>query len=134
MTRHFDYFPSASESEGSSAPVVRRLLKPGNRTFLEVASMVVTWWIVAFLCYVTLCSFPVILQCLHISAQEFASHHHNSFHLDTEAMFLYSCLDSPSCRVNAILMGQTTWAVWVAIKKYRGHCHIHCHAQSPSSG
>ena len=23
---------------------------PGNRTFLEVASMVVTWWIVTFLC------------------------------------------------------------------------------------
>ena len=32
----------------SSAPVVSRWLGPGNRTFLEVASMVVTWWIVAF--------------------------------------------------------------------------------------
>ena len=26
-----------------------RWLSPGNRTFLEVASMVVTWWIVTFL-------------------------------------------------------------------------------------
>ena len=34
---------------GSAAPVVSRWLWPGNRTFLEVASMVATWWIVAFL-------------------------------------------------------------------------------------
>ena len=33
----------------SSAPVVSRWLGHGNRTFLEVASTVVTWWIVAFL-------------------------------------------------------------------------------------
>ena len=33
----------------SSVPVVSRWLIPGNRTFLEVASMGVTWWIVAFL-------------------------------------------------------------------------------------
>ena len=33
----------------SSAPVVSRWLWPGKRTFLEVVSMVVTWWIVAFL-------------------------------------------------------------------------------------
>ena len=26
--------------------MVSRRLRPGNRTFLEVASMVVTWWIV----------------------------------------------------------------------------------------
>ena len=34
---------------GSAVPVVSRWLWPGNRPFLEVASMVVTWWIVAFL-------------------------------------------------------------------------------------
>ena len=34
---------------GSSVQVVSRWLGPGNRTFLEVASMVVTWWIVVFL-------------------------------------------------------------------------------------
>ena len=39
----------ASESEGSSATVVSRWFWPGNRTFLEVNSMVVSWWIVAFL-------------------------------------------------------------------------------------
>ena len=39
----------ASTSEGSSALVVSRCLRSGNRTFLEVASMVVTWWIVRFL-------------------------------------------------------------------------------------
>ena len=33
----------------SSTPVVSRWLWPGNRSFLEVASMVVTWWIAAFL-------------------------------------------------------------------------------------
>ena len=36
---------------GSLAPVVSRWLGPGNRTFLEVASMVVTWSIVDFLRY-----------------------------------------------------------------------------------
>ena len=29
--------------------LVSRWLQPGNRTFLEVESMVVSWWIVAFL-------------------------------------------------------------------------------------
>ena len=38
-----------NESEGSSVPVVSRWLWPGNGTFLEVASVVVTWWRVAFL-------------------------------------------------------------------------------------
>ena len=46
MTWHFDYSPPASE--GSSVLMVSRWLWPGNLTFLEVASMVVTWWIVAF--------------------------------------------------------------------------------------
>ena len=36
------------KNEGSSLPVVSRWLWPGNR-FLEMASMVVTWWIVDFL-------------------------------------------------------------------------------------
>ena len=40
-------------SKGSSVPVVSRWLGPGNRTFLEVASIVVAWWIVAFLHSVT---------------------------------------------------------------------------------
>ena len=34
-----------NESFGSSAPVISRWLGPGNRTFLEVDSMVITWWI-----------------------------------------------------------------------------------------
>ena len=34
---------------GSSAPVVSRWLWHGNRSFLEVVSIVVSWWIVAFL-------------------------------------------------------------------------------------
>ena len=45
----------APASKGSSVLVVNRWLWPANNTFLEVASMVVTWWIVAFLysvCYV----------------------------------------------------------------------------------
>ena len=43
---------------GSSALVVSRWLGPGNRTFLEVASMVVTWWIVAF------CAVNLVMGCL----------------------------------------------------------------------
>ena len=42
-----------NQSVGSSVPVVSRWLWPRNRIFLEVASMVVTWWIVAFLRSVT---------------------------------------------------------------------------------
>ena len=38
-----------NQSVRSSAPVVSRWFWPGNRTFLELASMVVTRWIVAFL-------------------------------------------------------------------------------------
>ena len=53
MTRHFNYHPcwhsGNNQSVGSSVPVVSRWLGPESRTFLEVASMVVTWSIVAFL-------------------------------------------------------------------------------------
>ena len=37
-----------NQSVGSSVPVVSRWLGPGNRTFVEMASMVVTGWLVAF--------------------------------------------------------------------------------------
>ena len=44
-----DYYPHSSEgdnqNEGSSVPVVCRWVWPGNKTFLEVSSMVVTWWL-----------------------------------------------------------------------------------------
>ena len=43
ITKHFDYHPSTNWVIGS-VPVVSRWLWPGNKTFLEVASMVVTWW------------------------------------------------------------------------------------------
>ena len=49
MTLHFNHHPHDNRSIWSSVPVVSRWLWPGNRTFLDVASMVVTWWIVAFL-------------------------------------------------------------------------------------
>ena len=53
ITRHLNYRLSASEgdnkSEASSVPVVSRWLWPGNKIFLEVYSMVITWWIMAFL-------------------------------------------------------------------------------------
>ena len=39
-----------NQSVGLSVPVVSRCLWPWNRTIFKVASMVVTWWIVAFLC------------------------------------------------------------------------------------
>ena len=54
---HFNYCLSASEwSEGSSVPVITRWLWPGNRAFLEVANMVVTWRITAFW-HTGLCNF-----------------------------------------------------------------------------
>ena len=50
--RHFYYCLSTSkgdnQSVGSSVSVVSRWLWPGTKTFLVVASMVVTWWIVDF--------------------------------------------------------------------------------------
>ena len=52
MTLHFDYHPywcsGNNQSVGSSVPVVSRWLWPGNRTFLEAASMVITWWIAGY--------------------------------------------------------------------------------------
>ena len=54
MTLHFNYHPRRhsdnNKSFRSSVLVVTRWLWPGNKTFSEVGSMVVTWWIVAFLC------------------------------------------------------------------------------------
>ena len=47
MARHLNQGDNLSV--GSSAPVVSRWLWSGNETFLEVDSMVVRWWIVAFL-------------------------------------------------------------------------------------
>ena len=57
MTIHFNYhhrwfmqlFSGDNQSVRSSVPVVSRWLWPGNRTFLEVTSMVVTRWTLAFL-------------------------------------------------------------------------------------
>ena len=53
MTLYLNYHPRChsvdDQSVGSSAPVVSRWLGPGNRLRLEVDSMVVSWWIVAFL-------------------------------------------------------------------------------------
>ena len=47
---------------GSSAPVVSKWLLPRYRTFLEVASMVVTWWIYSvFLCCECKCGLMCIL-------------------------------------------------------------------------
>ena len=44
----FHWRSGNNQSDGSSVPVVSRWLSPDNRTFLEVHSVVVTWWIVAF--------------------------------------------------------------------------------------
>ena len=52
MTFHCNYDlhlgSGDNQNVGSLVPVVSRWLWPGHRTFLEVANMVVTWWIVAF--------------------------------------------------------------------------------------
>ena len=46
---HNHMLTTCAASEGSSAPVLSRWLRPGNRICLKVDNMVVTWWIVAFL-------------------------------------------------------------------------------------
>ena len=38
--------------------------------------------------------------------------------MQVEAVFLYCSPDCPSCPANAIQMGQATWAIWAATKKY----------------
>ena len=48
LTTGTHWRPGNIQSEGSSVSVVSRRLWPGTRTYFEVASMVVTWWIVTF--------------------------------------------------------------------------------------
>ena len=55
LTLHFNYHPRAGASRhdnlsvGSSAPVeFAGGYRPGNRTFLEMDSMVASWWIMDF--------------------------------------------------------------------------------------
>ena len=51
MTLHLPHWHTGNnQSVRSSVPVVHRWLGPENMTFLEVASMVAAWWIMAFLC------------------------------------------------------------------------------------
>ena len=79
MNLHFNYHPrwqlSDNQSVRSSVPVVSRWLWPGNRTFSEVASMVVTWWIVAFFCTV----FPPFPICNIINTDYWKSLAHSGF-------------------------------------------------------
>ena len=56
MTLHFNHHPGWCscdiQSVGSPVQVVSRWLWPWNRTFWEVDSMVVIWWILLFVCSV----------------------------------------------------------------------------------
>ena len=56
MTRHFDYFPSASEGDNqsgrSSAPVVSRCFPGGYNVKLYISRGRLAWWLLAFLCCV----------------------------------------------------------------------------------
>ena len=45
---HLRWGSGDNQSVRSSVPVVSKWLWPGNKTLLEVASMVITWWIVPF--------------------------------------------------------------------------------------
>ena len=53
MTRHFDYYPSASEGDnqsvGSSAPVVSRCFPGGYNVKLYISRGRLAWWLLAFL-------------------------------------------------------------------------------------
>ena len=49
FTYHLCWRSGSNQSVRLSTPVVSSLLWPGSSTFLDMASMVVTWWIVAFL-------------------------------------------------------------------------------------
>ena len=93
MILKFDYHSrwcsADNQSVGSSALVVSRWLWPGNRTFSEVASMVVTWWIVAFFaqCWLTQLLqhsanprfvFVVLLQTQHSGKPFLCEHSHKA--------------------------------------------------------
>ena len=98
----------APASEGSSVPVVSRWLWPVNRTFLEVASMVVTWWIVAFLrsecvlfwyiCLLTWQLFHCCASCFyfcaarkaHLRFHKTAIHHRE--HCYNKCRLVFSCV------------------------------------------
>ena len=53
MTRHFDYCPSASESDNQSvrlsAPVVSRCFPGGYNVKLYISRGRLAWWLLAFL-------------------------------------------------------------------------------------
>ena len=53
MTRHFDYWPSASEGDnqsvGSSAPVVSRCFPGGYNVKLYISRSRLAWWLLVFL-------------------------------------------------------------------------------------
>ena len=53
MTRHFDYWPSASEGDNqsvrSSAPVVSRCFPGGYNVKLYISRGRLAWWLLAFL-------------------------------------------------------------------------------------
>ena len=52
MTRHFDYYPSASEGDNqsvrSSAPVVSRCFPGGYNVKLYISRGRLAWWLLAF--------------------------------------------------------------------------------------
>ena len=73
MTLHFTHWRSGDNQCGSSVPVVSRWLWPGNRTFLEVASMVVTWGIVDF-CTVQSDYTPLLLTLKVLNFWKFTSY------------------------------------------------------------
>ena len=56
MTRHFDYYPSASEGDNqsvrSSAPVVSRCFPGDYNVKLYISRGRLAWWLLAFLCCV----------------------------------------------------------------------------------
>ena len=68
MTRHFDYYPNASEGDnqsvGSSAPVVSRCFPGGYNVKLYISRGRLARWLLAFLC----CVSAAVCCCLLLSA------------------------------------------------------------------
>ena len=50
----------------------------------------------------------------------------------SQAIFLHCNQVFPSCPANAIQMGQATWAIWAAIKKYHLIAPYFCSGHHPS--
>ena len=99
-----------NQSCWSSAPVVSRWLWPQNGTFLEMDSMVGSWWIVSFLprdiFWVSTVTVSVLLQSLLFTENRSNIVHHQV-----------------DCELSTLILGIMSWLCWVyCLKRSLSKC------------